>query len=185
MAGLPWIKVWTRVTGHPKIQWLEREMGLRDGLGVVVRLWCWTADYTPDGEIPESEAIAAVKFARGEANRKPPAVWLAAFQTVGLLDRTPNGYRVHDWEEMQTKHVEAEEKRRALAAERQARYRDRHGVTVRNGSRNASRDGDVTQSSVTEKEKETRQEQKEIDRTVSLQPQIVSPPFTVSSGGGN
>jgi hypothetical protein len=154
MAGLPWIKVWTRVTGHPKVQRLERELGIKDALGVVVRLWCWTADYAPDGFIPESEGPTAARFACGDATRKPPTVVLEAMLTVGLLDRVPGGYRVHDWEEMQTTHVEAEEKRKAQAAERQKRYRERHG----DASRNASRNGDVTQSSVTEKEKEKEKE---------------------------
>jgi hypothetical protein len=156
MAGLPWIKVWTAVRDHPKVQRLERELGIRDSLGVVVRLWCWTADYHPGGEIPESDGVTAAKAARGDACRSTPARVLEALCVAGLLDRVPGSLRVHDWEDMQTRHVEADERRRALAAERQSRYRERHG----NASRNASRDGDVTQASVTEKEKE-REKKKE------------------------
>lgn len=150
MAGLPWLKVWTVVANHPKVQRLEKELRVKDGLGVVVRLWCWTADYCPGGDIPESDATAAAKFARGDTCRTPFAVMLEAFVTVGLLDRTPTGFRVHDWHDMQTVHVEAEEKRRAQAAERQRNWRERHGVTTRNGLRNALPNGD----SVTEIEKE-------------------------------
>lgn len=140
MAGLPWFKVWSRVVGHPKIQWLERELKLKDGLGVAVRLWAWTADYAPDGEIPEAEAPTVAKFARGDATKAKPSVVLDALTRVGLLEPVPGGFRVHDWDEMQTAHVDAEEKRRAQAAVRQARYRERHG----NALRSALRDGEVT-----------------------------------------
>jgi hypothetical protein len=171
MAGLPWIKVWTRVAGHPKVQGLEREMGIKDALGVVIRLWAWTADYAPDGEIPEAEALNAAKYARGESCRKSPAAVLESLRVVGLLDRIPGGYRVHDWHDMQTVHVEAEEKRKAQAAERQRNWRARHGVTTRNGSRNELRNGDsVTE---TEKEKETERET-EVSETAS---QSEAPPW--------
>jgi hypothetical protein len=117
--------------------------------------------------------VTAVLFARGEVNRKPPAIWLASLTLVGLLDRTATGYRVHDWDEMQTTHVEAEEKRRAQARERQRRHRD--------GSRSVTRD--VTRDSVTEKEKEKeREKETEGDRTVSLNSRSSTPSLIVSRG---
>jgi len=159
MAGLPWIKVWTRVTGHPKIQRLERAMRIKDALGVVVRLWAWTADYAPGGDIPEAEIGTAARFARGDASRLPVPDVLSALISVGLLDRIPEGYRVHDWQDMQTVHVEAEEKRRAQAAERQRAYRARHGpVTPRNAPRNALPGVTVTGEIETEKETEKETE---------------------------
>jgi hypothetical protein len=163
MAGLPWIKVWTRVTGHPKVQRLEKELGIKDALGVVVRLWAWTADYAPEGDVPEGEGLAAAKFARGDATRRAAPDVLVALVEVGLLDRTPDGYRVHDWHDMQTVHVDAEEKRKAQAAERQRNWRVRHGVTTRNGLRNALPNGD----SVTEIEKE-REIEKETEKLCSV-----------------
>lgn len=173
MAGLPWIKVWTAVPSHPKVQRLERELGLKDGLGIVIRLWCWTADYSPDGDIPEADGLPAAKAARGEATRRAPDAVLASLVNVGLLDRIPGGYRVHDWHDMQTVHVEAEAKRRAQAAERQRNWRERHGVTTRNGLRNSLRNGD----SVTEKE---RERETEIDRTVTGNSRSVSSLLGVS-----
>jgi hypothetical protein len=173
MAGLPWIKVWTRVTGHPKVQWLEKELRVRDALGIVVRLWAWTADYAPDGDIAAPDSLAAVKFARGEACRTALDGMLEAFVTVGLLDPIPGGYRVHDWHEMQTVHVEAEEKRRVQAAERQRNWRDRHGVTVRNGLRNALRNGDSVTEIEKEREREKEKETEKHSPVVSLQPSIV------------
>ena len=65
MAGLPWIKVWCVIGHHPKVQRLERELGLTDGLGVVIRLWCWTAEYYPDGDIPERDEESVGQAAGG------------------------------------------------------------------------------------------------------------------------
>lgn len=160
MAGLPWIKVWTAIASHPKVQRLERELGIEDALGVVVRLWCWTADYHPDGEIPESDAAALERFmlcdlTLPESVTRNAPVTLACV-TCGLLDSIPGGFRVHDWHEMQTVHVEAEERRRVQARERQARFRSRRNVT---GERDVTRD--VTRDSVTEKEKEKEKEIRE------------------------
>lgn len=124
MAGLPWIKVWTVIGAHPKVQRLEKVLGVRDALGVVVRLWCWTAEYHPGGDIPGDDIDAAARVARGDVTRRDV---IAAMCEVGFLDATPSGYRVHDWADMQTRHVEAEEKRKAQARERQRRHRTRTG----------------------------------------------------------
>jgi len=162
MAGLPWIKVWTAIGDHPKVQRLEKELGVRDALGLVVRLWCWTADYCPSGDIPSADAPAAARAARGEACRKASSVVITALVTAGLLDPTDSGYRVHDWHDMQTTHADAEEKRKVQAAARQAAYRARHGIGVKvtpSGNRDVTRD--VTHNSVTEIEKE-REIEKEI-----------------------
>jgi len=180
MAGLPWIKVWTAVRDHPKVQRLERELGIKDGLGVVVRLWCWTADYHPGGEFPEADGVTAAKAARGDATKRSPADVLDAMVAAGLLDRVPGGLRVHDWDDMQTRHVEAEDRRKALAAERQARWRDRHSVTS-NGSRNASRNGDVTDPIVTERERE-REKERETENNPSPCPPVSVLPL--GAGGG-
>jgi hypothetical protein len=168
MAGLPWIKVWTAIGAHPKVQRLEKELGLKDALGMVVRLWCWTADYCPSGDIPEADGPSAAKAARGDACRKSPEDVLRAMVTSDLLDRTPEGFRVHDWHDMQTIHVDAEEKRKSQARDRQAAYRARHGIGVKVtpvGPRDVTRD--VTRDSVTERERE-----KETEKEATTPPRI-------------
>ncbi|MBK9446155.1 MAG: hypothetical protein IPO00_08705 [Betaproteobacteria bacterium] len=159
MAGLPWIKVWTVVPAHPKVQRLEKELGLKDALGMVIRLWCWTAGYCPSGLIPELDAPAAAKAAKGDATRKTSGQVIDALVTAGLLDPVPEGWRVHDWHDMQTVHLDAEEKRKAQARDRQAAYRARHGLSVTvtpAGQCDVTRD--VTRDSVTEIEKETERQ---------------------------
>jgi len=144
MPGLPWIKVWTVVPLHPKIQRLERELSVEDGLGIVVRLWCWTADYCPSGDIPSCDVDAMLEVALGRnvtRNVTRNAVPVGALVSVGILDAIPTGYRVHDWYEMQTVHVDADEKRKTQARERQARFRKRRNVTVtRDITRDVTRD---------------------------------------------
>jgi hypothetical protein len=169
MAGLPWIKVWTVVGKHPKVQRLEKDLHVPDALGIVVRLWCWTADYCPDGEIPEGSIGAAMVAARGDATRKRGDDVLSSLVSSGFLDRTPDGFRVHDWDEMQTNHVEAVEHRREQNRARQAAYRKRkeEEQAARNApvTRDVTRDvtDRVTPSNAGDKrrEDETRQEERE------------------------
>jgi hypothetical protein len=141
MAGLPWIKVWTAIATHPKVQRLEKDLGIPDALGLVIRLWCWTADYHPDGEIPASDSPAMTRFVICDLGLGSDADVTLACVTCGLLDPIPGGFRVHDWHEMQTSHVEAVERRRLQARERQARFRAKRSVTVtRDITRNVTRD---------------------------------------------
>jgi hypothetical protein len=156
MSGLPWIKVWTAIGNHPKVQRLEKELGVRDALGIVIRLWCWTADYCPGGDIPAGDGDAAARAARGDACRKTPKVMLQALVTAGLIDKTPLGFRVHDWDEMQVRHVEEEEKRREQARDRKARQRARETVTVTR---------DVTRDMGDESREVTRQIREDQDKT--------------------
>ena len=146
MAGLPWIKVWTALPNHPKVQRLEKQLCITDALGIVVRLWCWTAAYAPEGEILESDIDGmAAACKAGKVTRDVTR----ALVTAGFLEPISGGFRVHDWRDMQTVHVEAQERRKAQARERQARFRAKQSVT---GVRDVTRD--VTRDSVTEKEKE-------------------------------
>lgn len=148
MAGLPWIKVWTVIGNHPKVQRLEKAMGVQDALGLVIRLWCWTADYHPGGDIPKSDTGAMVSAATLQKVSRDREVYVTqALVTAGFLDPLDDGFRVHDWSEMQTAHLDADEKRKAQARERQRKHRASHNVTaVRDVTR------DVTRDSVTERE---------------------------------
>lgn len=147
MAGLPWIKVWTEIGNHPKVQRLEKELGVPDALGIVIRLWCWTAAYHPDGDIPDSHVDAMGRAAKGELDLGVTPVTLGCV-TAGFLEPIPGGYRVHDWRDIQEVHVEAAEKRKAQARERQRKFREKHSVTdQRDVTRDVTRDKSVTSPS--------------------------------------
>jgi hypothetical protein len=142
MSELPWIKVWTAIPRHPKVQRLERELGVKDALGIVLRLWCWTADYCPGGDLTDTDATEAAKQIRGGSCRRGASEVVRGLVTSGFLDKISDGFRVHDWYEMQTKHAEADEKKRAQAAARQAEYRRRKALA--DAARNAEVTQDVT-----------------------------------------
>src|SRR5574341_1200960 len=165
MADLPWIKVWTVVTQHPKLKRLERELRIEDALGLVVRLWCWTADYHPDGDIPESDMDGAIAAARGGlGHEETDGDWKAlvtrdvtrACVTAGFLEQIAGGFRVHDWRDMQVTHVEANERKREQARERQRRFRQR---TAHDVTRDVTRD-DSVMSRTERRGEERRKEEK-------------------------
>jgi hypothetical protein len=154
MGGLPWIKVWTVVGQHPKVQRLEREMDIPDALGMVIRLWCWVADYHPDGDIPEADAESMASAVTLKRCVGVAAEFVTrACVTAGFLDRIPGGFRVHDWAEMQTAHIDSAERKKEQARERQRKFRSKRSVTDK---RYVTRD--VTRDSVTEKEREKEKE---------------------------
>lgn len=183
MAGLPWIKVWTVVGQHPKVQRLEGELGIKDALGVVVRLWCWTADYCPDGEIPTDHAESAARAARGDATRRPVGSVIDALSGCGFLDRTPTGFRVHDWHDMQTTHVERVEKQREQARERQARHRAARNAPV---TRDVTRDGHAAVTGSNAGDKSREEESRELPFAAPAadpSPAPASPPRKLSAQG--
>ncbi len=141
MAGLPWIKVEVALPNHPKIERLEAELGIADGLGLVVRLWCWTAAYYPDGRIPKASSVTMARNALrglgeddGSGNDPvTPAACVTALVRAELLDAEGDAFRVHDWDDYHAAHADKAAKNR----ERQARFREKRRTL-------ASRDSDVT-----------------------------------------
>jgi hypothetical protein len=143
MSGLPWIKVAVVLPGHPKLQALEKFLQVEDGLGMLVRLWCWTANYYPDGEIPRSalggmERVVAADLSITygstmggaiEAGGPPrPGDVTEALVSSGWLDPlTPDGdrYRVHDWSDFQEAHADKAEREKAQIRERVRKFRNR------------------------------------------------------------
>lgn len=144
MAGLPWIRVEVILPHHPKVERLEKELGIEDGLGMLVRLWCWTASYYPNGEIPGSAEETLARVVAGPlAARDVTLPVTQALVTCGLLDRRAAGYAVHDWQDFQVAHVEHAEKKRAQNAERQRRFRGRNAHITRDITRDVPRDGNA------------------------------------------
>lgn len=131
--ALPWFKVTSALVHHPKLAALEREIPV-DGLGVLIRLWAWTAAYYPDGTIPAASAEPMAQEAiRGIEPEKDVTVTAAvtALVTAGFLDEIEGGYVVHDWSEMQGAHAVAAEKNR----EKQRRFRERNRYITEPGNR--------------------------------------------------
>jgi hypothetical protein len=136
MAGLPWIKVEVATPNHPKLEKLEGVLGVEDGLGIVVRLWTYTASYYPDGRIPKASALAVEKFAMRnltityggvpgmfQAGGPPEhGEVIEALVAAGWLDDDGDYWEVHDWEDFHAAHSKKAEQNR----ERQRRFRQRN-----------------------------------------------------------
>ena len=130
MSRLPWIKVAVVLPGHPKLQALEKRLGLEDALGVMCRLWCWAATYDPTGEFPATACGGMEKVALGPCNAvtvEGVTSVTGALVDAGWLDPLDGGerYRVHDWDEFQSAHADKAERERAQVRERVRKLRNR------------------------------------------------------------
>lgn len=178
--ALPWIKLDVVVPAHPKMQRLEKRLDVADGLGIAVRLWCWTAAYFPAGEIPAHAADSMARAAIGHVGKigdpgvtdvtLDPRDVTDALCEVGLLEAHGDRYVIHDWALHQQAHADKAERDRANNAERQRRFRNRAklmGVTVGNGVTSRVT---VTESNGGEKSREEKKKE------TSAEPQAASAP---------
>jgi hypothetical protein len=167
MAGLPWIKVEVILPSHPKLQRLEKQLGLEDGLGVLTRLWCWTATYYPEGEFPASATDAMETSVTGSLTVTGSVT--EALVMCGWLDELAHGerYRVHAWEEYQSAHADKAEREKSQIRERVRKYRNRKrtnalalpGTVTGNGYGNAPCNGVTGER---ERERETEREREKV-----------------------
>lgn len=81
---MTWVKLDDAFADHPKVMALGRDR--MAGLGVWTAAACYCARYLTDGFVP-----AAVAHGFGHARI------LSRLVEVGLLDKVPDGYRLHDW----------------------------------------------------------------------------------------
>lgn len=80
---------------HTKTLKLKRRLGA-EGVLALIALWEYTALNKPDGCLSgmDSEDIALAAGWEGDSEHL-----VQTLVTVGWLDETPDGYRVHDWEQ--------------------------------------------------------------------------------------
>jgi hypothetical protein len=101
---------------HPKRRKLKRRLG-SDGVLALIDLWSWAGANRPDGRLTslDTEDIEAAAQWDGDEG-----ALVAALVALRLLDETPEGYALHDWDEHQTwaagAEVRAESARRAAEA---------------------------------------------------------------------
>lgn len=178
MPGLPWFKVQADAASHPKVAVLAAELGvpLASARGIALGVWCWAAQYAPDGRLPRRLAPALAAF----ANPETPAGVVEALIAVGLLDEERGGVlAVHGWCELQSAHAEKAARDRARQAETRrnsAEGRKKARATVPRGSHERP----ATVAGERERERETETEK---IGSGSVQPSTVIP-FGVGGAGG-
>jgi hypothetical protein len=107
---------------HPKTLKLKRRLGA-DGVLALIALWEYTALNKPDGVLAgmDDEDIALAAGWDGDSEHL-----MQTLVKVGWLDETPDGYRVHDWEQHNEWAAKAEDRSeyfRDLAAKRKRKGR--------------------------------------------------------------
>lgn len=77
---------------HPKTQKLKRRSG-KEGVFALIHLWAWTATYRPTGHLTNMDdddwALAL--------DVEDPHAIIDVLVDVKFLDRTTDGYAIHDW----------------------------------------------------------------------------------------
>lgn len=155
---MTWFKVDDGFCEHAKLDALEREHGPRMVADCVlvwlaIGTWC-SRQLAQGGALPDGtiDVVAIRRLRRGETD---PVACADALVAVGLLERVPEGYAMHDWSEYQPTSEEVGAKRRATR-ERVREYRERKlrddqrkgGNGGGNGGGNAGGNG-VTEGGVT------------------------------------
>jgi hypothetical protein len=111
---MPWVRLDDRFPSHRKIATLDDR-----AFRLYVSALCWSAENLTDGAIGEKELplVAHIRGVKATAQRLVDA---------GLWERTETGWQVHDFLDYQysAEQVRAE---REKNAERQRRFRERHG----------------------------------------------------------
>ena len=107
---------------HPKTIKLQKRCGV-DGVHSLLRLWCWAASYRPKGHLDDldNEDIEIAAKWSGENG-----IFVAALIACGFLDKTENGFVLHDWEERQQYACLSEERHEKAQKAAQARWEKEH-----------------------------------------------------------
>lgn len=93
---MAWIELHQTIWTHRKTLVLAAELGIEPDLAVarVVRLWCWSLDNCPDGDL---SALPAAVLAAGANWSGDPEALVNALLCAGFLDRQDERLLLHDW----------------------------------------------------------------------------------------
>ena len=93
-----WLKVYVTAPRHPKLLDLAERLDVDEpmALGLVVAVWCFCAEYAPDGDLSR---YSARQIARAANFRGEPSALLDALVGAGLVDRDDRESRTHDWDQ--------------------------------------------------------------------------------------
>ena len=121
MAGMPWVRVYADLAGHPKIVALQDALdGDPFAWSYPVALWCWCARYAPEGRgTGRLGGPGVVERAAGWQGKRGALFPLLV--RCGLVDEIPDGWTVHDWEDHAGAHRDKFERDRVrMRARREA-----------------------------------------------------------------
>jgi DNA-binding transcriptional ArsR family regulator len=154
----PWLKSWVDILDNPKV------MGLAGG---TYKVWSCclhiACRHDRDGLLPSLDKCAFILHVR----QPELQAHIDALIEAGLVDASPEGYRMHDWEDWQTRKPsdEPERVKERVSRHREAKRVDTAGVTPRNALQNVTES--VTprnaRNAVKTRGEEIRQEEKRVE----------------------
>lgn len=130
--GFTWFAVDDAVADHPKVMDLEARLDDANAVAYVLRLWCWTHRYAPEGRIGEHIVLQLERAVRWNG---APRTLIQTMLDVGLLDAVSGGVEVHDWAEHQGALVEKSKRDAAL---KRKKRRSNGAKTARAGRSNGA-----------------------------------------------
>ncbi len=113
-----WITVETDFPDHPKVSELCALLKEPLAEAYLVRIWCWAGRVAQDGSL--RGASAGTSLEQAARWRGVSGELVAALVASGWLDRTPDGFCLHDWEQYAGKYL------KKAAAERDRWHRRKH-----------------------------------------------------------
>lgn len=151
MSGLPWIKVGTEITDHPKAIALARRLENPAAVGYVLAVWCFFARFYPFGRAPAGDdTVIAIETAAHWTG--PRGALLEALEATGWMSKVGHHVVVHDWDLWQSAHAEKMARDRAKSAKLRKEQKNSRATVAR-----PSRDSRALEGEGEEREKETKE----------------------------
>ena len=126
---MAWLQIDQTIRDHHKILDAADLLETTDAhvTGCLVLLWLWAIDNAPDGSFAGISDATITRAAKWSGEKD---AFIDALTDVGLLDRTPEGLAIHDWQDragnlIDRRRADAERKRRERA-EKKAREASEH-----------------------------------------------------------
>lgn len=143
---MAWIELHDTLPDHDKVMSVSEALNLDKDtvVGKLVRLWTWALNHREDGffKLRDADIIVEVMRYKGKPQRL-----VDALVSSHLLDKTDDGYAIHDWEERVGMLLAKREKKRSQDRDRKRRQRSRdsdsdvtqcHGDVTRDISENVT-----------------------------------------------
>lgn len=93
-----WIRSDSSLAYHRKLDKLSMDMRMtrREAVGSLHLLWWWAAEHSQDGLLPRLTDVQIAAFCD---HQNEPERFVATLVETGFIDKTPDGLRIHDWEQ--------------------------------------------------------------------------------------
>lgn len=127
---IPWIQVYTNLPSHRKTCRLRDALALKsnyEAVGLLICFWSWAAVNAVGGNL---SGYSARDISDAAGYKKSPDKFLNALVASGFVDKTEDGFAIHDWEEHAALLMDSNEQQKKNTRDRVRRYRERRKGNV-------------------------------------------------------